>query len=212
MEFAVQYAPAGHTSALYAEGQYDPAGHAAHASARVVKDPASATSSRLEAASHASCEGELKPARVEGPSENGLPCAPASVTTTAVSAKIFRRRPVLESATNTLPAASEAMPQGPEKLAEAPTPSIEKELPLPASVLSVPLGHATRTRLLPESVTYSGPPPPPKRPSKAMLRRETSVPTPGGPSANVGAAVEHVPAYVVYAPPARASGENTWMQ
>ncbi len=197
---------------MYAEGQYDPAGHAAHASARVVKDPASATSRRLEAASQASWEGVIKPASVEGPSANVFPCAPASVTTTTVSAKILRRRPVLESATNTLPAASEAMPQGPAKLAEAPTPSTETALPLPASVLSVPLGHATRTRLLPQSVTYSGPPPPPKRPSKAMLRRLTSLPTPGGPSANVGAAVEQVPAYVVYAPPASAPGENTWMQ
>jgi hypothetical protein len=119
---------------------------------------------------------------------------------------------VPESATNTLPALSEATPWGLPKLAEAPTPSTEKAEPLPASVLSVPLGHATRTRWLPVSVTYSGPPPPAKRPSKAMWRGDTRVPTPRGPSEKAGATAAQVPAYVVDAPPDSALADHCWMQ
>ena len=88
-----------------------------------------------------------------------LPSPPASVVTAPLGV-ILRIRLLPESTTYTLPAVSTATAVGLSNVALVPRPSALPALvpPLPpASVVTVPPGVIFRTRLFPESTTYTSP-------------------------------------------------------
>ena len=80
---------------------------------------------------------------------------PASVLTTP--AVIVRMRWLLWSATYTVPLPSTATPKGLPNCAVAPGPSALPAVPLPASVLTIPVAVILRMRWLPRSATYKVP-------------------------------------------------------
>ena len=66
-------------------------------------------------------------------------------------------RIVFASATYTLPSVSTATPRGLEKLAAEPMPSSDPDMPLPASVVTIPYGLILRTSYRSRCTTYTLP-------------------------------------------------------
>ena len=106
--------------------------------------------------STATPEGRKKLAAVPCPSTRPENPEPARVVTFPVGV-ILRMRLLPVSATYTVPFPSTAAPEGERKLASVPFPSEKEALPLPASVVTFPLGVILRMRLFPVSATYTVP-------------------------------------------------------
>ena len=96
-------------------------------------------------------------ALVPVPSANPL-VLPTRVLTTPPGYVTIRMRLLVESATTIAPSDGiTATPAGHPKLADVPVPSAKAWVPLPARVLTTPLGETTRMRLLSRSETTKAP-------------------------------------------------------
>ena len=148
-----QKEPAGHNTGVPEAQKWD-AGQGPQVTWRTRLLDASATTISPLALT-ATPVGQLNEAPVPAPSENPT-TLPASVLTTPPGVTL-QMRLLPESATMTFPPASTATPQGLAKEAAAPVPSANANKPLPASVLTVPLGVTLRMRWLLWSATNTTP-------------------------------------------------------
>ena len=130
---------------------------------------------RLPLGAKATLLGAAKSAVMPTPSAQAGAPLPAKVVTT-VAGVIFLMK--LAAATNTFPTPSTAIPYGRSKVAVVvPTPSAEPLLPVPASVVTAPVGVILRMRLLVLSATYSTPAESKVRPTGPVKRALVPVPS-----------------------------------
>ena len=101
-------------------------------------------------------KGLLKLAAAPAPSAKPWPL-PASVVTRPKGVTRRMRWSFQSATTITSFEGITATPDGLLKLAAAPVPSAKAALPLPASVVTIPRGVTSRTRLLPKSATTTTP-------------------------------------------------------